>query len=266
MGHEVDALVAASAGLRLGEELTEYLRDEGERKVYDQPAAFTAFVRGGGNVELYERLSDVLAAGYDATKPDALLDVGCGDGLAVVPALDRAQHAPLRVDLVEPSEALLKDAKKGVPGAQAWQLTAQEFFARDDEQRWDAAQATFSLQSVVPEDRPSVLKAFRERATRLTIAEFDVPVYVEGTPEHLVSMVKRYERGITEYGADASLVAQGFLLPVLLGQITPSVARTNWEQPAAKWVEQLEAAGFTDVSVEPLVDYWWAPAVVIKAA
>lgn len=53
---------------------------------------------------------------------------------------------------------------------------------------------------------------------------------------------------------------------MLLGQITPSVARTNWEQPAAKWAEQLADAGYDTVEIEPLADYWWAPAVLIKAS
>jgi hypothetical protein len=59
--------------------------DETGRDVYDQPAAFTAFVRGGGNVVLYERLSARLADGYDKTQLATLLDIGCGDGLALVP-------------------------------------------------------------------------------------------------------------------------------------------------------------------------------------
>src|ERR1700738_5146124 len=84
--------------------------DETGRDVYDQPAAFTAFVRGGGNVVLYERLSARLADGYDKTQPETLLDIGCGDGLALVPALESAGHLPARLDLVEPSVALLDAA------------------------------------------------------------------------------------------------------------------------------------------------------------
>ena len=79
------------------------------------------------------------------------------------------------------------------------------------------------------------------------------------------SLVTRYERGIAEYGDDAQLVARGFLLPVLLGQGDPRVSRTNWEQPAVKWAGQLVEAGFTDIDIEPLADYWWAPAVLINA-
>ena len=242
--------------------LTKYGADSGP--VYDTPAAFTAFVRGGGNVVLYQRLSEKLAAGYDKTKPGSLLDIGCGDGLALVPALESATHRPARIDLVEPSAALLDAAKRQLPDAHAHQLTAQEFFPQD--RHWDRAQATFSLQSVLLADRLDVLKSLRQHADVLTIAEFDVPVFTEGTPEHLRSLVSRYERGIAEYGDNARLVAQGFLLPVLLDQVDPEIERTNWEQPAAKWAEQLTEAGFTSVDVEPLADYWWAPAVLITAS
>ncbi|MGW4521290.1 hypothetical protein [Amycolatopsis sp. NPDC004378] len=109
-----------------------------------------------------------------------------------------------------------------------------------------------------------MLRALQPRTGTLVLAEFDVPEFTEGSPEHLRSLVARYERGVAEYGADASLVAQGFLLPVLLG-IVSGEERTNWEQPAEAWAEQLKTAGFTEVGVEPLADYWWAPAVLVTA-
>ncbi|WP_199443597.1 class I SAM-dependent methyltransferase [Umezawaea beigongshangensis] len=256
---------ARSAGTLLGDELVAHWRSAGEGRVYDQPEAFLRFVRGGGNVELYSRLSDALARGWDATRPESLLDVGCGDGLALVPALERAAHVPQRIDLVEPSRTMLDAARAAVPGARAWNERVQSFLARSAEPRWDAAQATFSLHTFEPRERTSVLRGLRERVTRLSVAEFDVPEFAEGTPEHLDSLATRYERGVAEYGRDASLVARGFLLPVLLGQISPNAARETWEQPVAAWAAQLADAGFSDVGVEPLADYWWAPAVLITA-
>ncbi|WP_410667111.1 class I SAM-dependent methyltransferase [Amycolatopsis sp. cmx-4-68] len=258
------AELARRAGSPLAAELRIFLAGEGAAPVYDRPAAFTAFIRGGGNVELYRRLSDELAARYDTAKPQSLLDLGCGDGLAVVPALERATHVPGRIDLVEPSAALLEDVRERVPAAQCWQATAQEFLARDD-LGWDFTQSTFALQSIEPEQRAEVLRALQPRTGTLVLAEFDVPEFEEGSPEHLRSLVERYERGVAEYGEDASLVAQGFLLPVLLG-IVSGQARTNWEHPAATWAEQLRTAGFAEVDVEPLADYWWSPAVLITAS
>ncbi|MCR6489547.1 methyltransferase domain-containing protein [Amycolatopsis sp. OK19-0408] len=254
---------AGRAGSTLADELRTYLTGDGSGSVYDQPSAFTAFIRGGGNVELYRALSAALATRYDTTKPESLLDLGCGDGLAVVPALEQASHTPARIDLVEPSAALLDGVHERVPSAQCWQSTAQDFLARDD-LGWDFVQSTFALQSIEPEQRAEVLRALQPRAGTLVLAEFDVPEHDEGSPEHLRSLVERYERGVAEYGEDASLVAQGFLLPVLLG-IVSGHERTNWEQPAAAWAEQLKTAGFTDVGVEPLADYWWSPAVLITA-
>ena len=61
------------------------------------------------------------------------------------------------------------------------------------------------------------------------------------------------------------LVAQGFLMPVLLGQLSPDTERTNWEHPVEEWRSQVEAAGFTDVNTRPLADYWSAPAFVLTA-
>lgn len=257
------ARAGEAAGSTLGAELATYLSGAGSAPVYDQPSAFTAFIRGGGNVELYRRLSAELAARYDATSPESLLDLGCGDGLAVVPALAQAAHTPSRIDLVEPSAALLDTVRERVPEAQCWQATAEEFLARDD-LGWDFAQSTFALQSIPPEVRADVLRTLQLRTGRLVLAEFDVPEFTEGSPEHLRSLVARYERGIAEYGEDAPLVAQGFLLPILLG-IVSGDQRTNWEHPAATWADDLRTAGFTDVTIEPLADYWWSPAVLITA-
>jgi SAM-dependent methyltransferase len=269
-GNQAAAVAAArrAAGSTLGRELIEQWEGVVGQGVYHQPAAFTAFVRGGGNVKLYTRLSDELARLYDELEPAELVDVGCGDGLALAPALERAAWAPGRIDLVEPSAALLEAASTRLTGrnAHAWELTAQQFFAEVGDRRWPLAQATFSLQSVPPEDRAGVLRALREHADKVVIVEFDVPEYVEPSIDHVRSLVTRYERGIAEYGEDAHLVAQGFLLPVLLGQVVPDGVRTNWEKPAATWAEQLSAAGFADVVVTPLADYWWSPAVLITAS
>ena len=59
-------------------------------------------------------------------------------------------------------------------------------------------------------------------------------------------------------------MADGFLLPVLLGQLDAERPRQTWEQPAARWCDQLRAAGWDDPVVEPVAPYWWAPAVAIS--
>ncbi|KFU75565.1 hypothetical protein SAMN04489729_4981 [Amycolatopsis lurida] len=259
--------LAERAGSTLGRELHRYLTEGGGGGVYDQPAAFTAFIRGGGNVKLYRQLSTMLARRYGSV--GSLLDLGCGDGLAVVPALEQADRQPGRIDLVEPSRALLAETRKqldGTHGLHTWDATAQEFLARDDDRQWQLTQSTFALQSIPTGERTEVLRALRPRTSCLVLAEFDVPEYDEGSPEYLLSLVTRYERGISEYGKEASLVAQGFLLPILLGLVKPGADRTNWEQPATDWASQLKEAGFTGIRIEPLADYWWSPAVLITAS
>nr|WP_236808382.1 class I SAM-dependent methyltransferase [Amycolatopsis albispora] len=255
---------AAKSGARLGAELSRHLGSASDGHVYDQPAAFTAFIRGGGNVNLYAQLARRLAGLYNERRPASLLDLGCGDGLALVPALEKAAHRPSRIDLVEPSAALLEVAAQRVDGANARQTTAQEFLA-ETELSWDLVQSTFALQSLEPGDRQEVFHTLRERTGELVLAEFDVPDVTEHSPEHLASLVERYERGVAEYGQDGDLVAQGFLMPMLLGLVAPGGVRNNWEQPADDWRGQLTAAGFAEVEVTPLADYWWSPAVLIRA-
>ncbi|RRO20527.1 hypothetical protein EIL87_01140 [Saccharopolyspora rhizosphaerae] len=101
---------------------------EDARDVYDSPAAFRAFIRGGGNVGLYEAVSQALREVYRRDRPASVLDLGVGDGLALVPAL--AEHRP-RVGVVEPSAALLSEAEAGLAELgvdhRAWQVSAQEF-------------------------------------------------------------------------------------------------------------------------------------------
>lgn len=55
-------------------------------------------------------------------------------------------------------------------------------------------------------------------------------------------------------------------MPVLAGQVAPGRPRLTWEAPAAWGAEALCEAGFAGVAVEPLLDYWWAPAVLVTGS
>ena len=156
--------------------------------------------------------------------------------------------------------------QRGLP-CESFSGTIQQFMARvEPGRRWDIAQATFSLQSVPPADRGAVLRWLRGAADRVLIAEFDVPRFPSMfAPEHFHYVVQRYERGLAEYADDAGFVAQGFLIPVMCGYFDPSVARTNYEQPASEWMAELRAAGFRNVNCRELNDYWWATAVLLDA-
>jgi hypothetical protein len=97
------------------------------------------------------------------------------------------------------------------------------------------------------------------------VVEFDVPEAAAGSPEHLEFLVRTYEQGLAEYGEQRELVAQGFLMPVLTGQLRPGAVRATFEQPADAWAEQVRKAGYTDVVVTVLYDYWSSPAFLLTA-
>jgi len=266
------AAAGAGGGSLLGSALAAYLAGDHGGAVYDQPAAFAAFIRGGGNVPLYGAVAGALAGVYAAEQPARLLDVGCGDGTALIPALSRSSHVPAHVDLVEPSAALLEAAVTGIRAAgipaavRTWPGTIQEFLAElPDEASWAVVQSTFALHALPPGERSAVLAALCPHVGVLAIAEFSVPELLPGSTEHLRFLAETYERGLAEYDADRDLVAQGFLMPVLAGQLAPGAERATWEQPSWAWQRQLEQAGYTGAAVRPLCDYWSSPAFLLTA-
>ncbi|MEU6149142.1 class I SAM-dependent methyltransferase [Actinosynnema sp. NPDC047251] len=252
---------AARVGSPLGTALAEYLGSDADGTVYDRPAAFQAFIDGGGNVGLYEAVSGALTALYDRVRPGALLDVGCGDGRALVPAL--AGHRP-RVTVVEPSTALLRTAVERLPDGlvvDARNTGVEEFVTGPG--RHDVAQSTFALHALPHDVRDAVLAALAPHVGTLAVVEFDVP---DLSPQRrLEFLAETYERGLAKYDDDRDLVAQGFLMPVLTGQLLPGAVRSTWEQPAAAWVAQVTRAGFADVEITPLFDYWSSPAFLLTA-
>jgi tRNA1(Val) A37 N6-methylase TrmN6 len=78
------------------------------------------------------RSPKLLAASNTAQQPARLLDIGYGDGTALIPALSRSTHIPAYIDLIEPSAALLKAA---VTGLRAARIPAA-FEATDHWQAW----------------------------------------------------------------------------------------------------------------------------------
>lgn len=76
----------------------------GPKNVYCDDRGFAAFIRGGGNVPLYQKTSAALHSIYQEYETFSLLDIGVGDGMALLPALtDNIHH----LDLLEPSEVML---------------------------------------------------------------------------------------------------------------------------------------------------------------
>lgn len=239
----------------------------GKPNVYVSGAAFAAFIGGGGNVPLYAATSAALRAEYGQHERLDVLDIGAGNGHALLPALT-ANIA--RLGVVEPSAALLAELRQRLEAAgrtcAAFAGTAQEFAAQDGG-GWTVIQATYSLHSIPPEQRPGLLRRLRDLGQRLLIVEFDVPEFAAMyDPARVRDILGRYRRGLAEYAGDGGLVAQGFLMPVLLGYFDQTAARTTYEQPIAAWAEQVRAAGFAAVEVRPLYDYWWAPACLVAGS
>ncbi|GLY15398.1 hypothetical protein Kisp01_24130 [Kineosporia sp. NBRC 101677] len=264
------AVVAAQGGSLLGPALTRYLESGAQGGVYATPAGFEAFISGGGNLPLYEKTSAALAGLYEQHRPDSLVDIGCGNGRALLPALQQSSHRPARLDLVEPSAALLEQVLPQVPAAVEVHTHPSSLQAAlaDLPQgvRWSLAESTFALHTLPPDERSEALARLRTRVGRLAIVEFDVPDEVPGGPEQLARLARTYEQGLAEYAHDAEqfdLVAQGFLMPVLVGQLSPGAPRVTWEQSSGRWQEQVSAAGFRDVQVRALYDYWSAPAFLL---
>ncbi|MBM7846751.1 class I SAM-dependent methyltransferase [Herpetosiphon giganteus] len=240
---------------------------QGKHNVYVSGDAFAAFIGGGGNVPLYAATSAALRAAYSEYERLDVLDIGTGNGHALLPALTPTIN---RLGVVEPSAALLAELHARLDGSgrsrEAFAGTAQEF-AHHDNGGWTIIQATYSLHSIPPDERPGLLRRLRDLGQRLLIVEFDVPEFAAMyDPARVRDIVGRYQRGLAEYTDDGGLVAQGFLMPVLLGYFDQTAARTTYEQPIAAWADLVRAAGFTAVEVRPLYDYWWATACLVTGS
>ena len=73
------------------------------------------------------------------------------------------------------------------------------------------------------------------------------------TPERVRYIVDRYQQGLAEYDNGDSLVAQGFLMPVMFGYFDQSAARTNYEQPIQKWIDEMDVANIEVVVATRLI-------------
>jgi hypothetical protein len=181
-----------------------------------------------------------------------VLDLGCGDGAALVRALAHAQARPARLDLVEPSAPLLDAAVRALSAlgqpSTPHAVTAQDFTAAlQPAQRWDVAESTFALHALPYDERTAVLSRLHAHVDELVVVEFDVPDHDPDSDERLAFLADSYEQGLAEYTEDRDLVASGFLMPVLVGQLAPGAARVTYEQPSAAWEEQLRSCGYSDV-------------------
>ena len=129
-----------------------------------QPDAFAAFVDGGTNPALYRATATALGAGR--ARPQSVLDIGTGDGRALVAFLDELGARPARIDAVEPAPDLAarltaRLADRGLAG-RLHPTTLQRFSADlAADARWQVGVATFSLHTLAPDERRPCLGAPR---------------------------------------------------------------------------------------------------------
>ncbi len=267
----VDQASAAYPDALLPGELGRYLRSAASGEVYVDPLGFEQFIGGGNNPELYRLTIAILADRHAVNRPASAVDLGCGDGRVTASVFADGIH---QVDLVEPSDALLSSAVTAVRSAlgssgqaevQGHNTTATSFFAGlDARRRWDSVQSTFAMHTLLPVDRASVLRSIASHADRFLMVDFDVPDFADRSVDHARYAAERYEVGLHEYPGN-DVVSQCFLMPVLVGQFDPTQTRHTFEQPADEWTRLASEAGFTDVRITPVFDYWWAPAFLLEA-
>ena len=82
---------------------------------YDQPRAFEIFIRAGGNPPLYTAVSGALARLYEQLGVRCLLDIGVGDGMALLPALGQTRRAPRTVESTIPAGSDISRAVQTCP-------------------------------------------------------------------------------------------------------------------------------------------------------
>ncbi|MGX5732350.1 class I SAM-dependent methyltransferase [Pseudoxanthomonas beigongshangi] len=264
----LDWLARAEArGSRMAAALRRHFSETGPTSAYDAHEAFQAFIRGGDNVPLYRAVSQAMTERYCRPPMQRLLDIGTGDGMALLPALSATASKPSRIDVVEPQAGLRTALEPGCRAAApdsepvVHGTTLQAFVrALTPADHWDLAQSSFALQSLPPTERVEALRALRPHVETLVLVEFDVPAFAHGSDAYFHSIARRYERCLAQYGDDADLIARGFLAPMLAGQLRRDAAPSNWEQPIADWQRELERAGYRLRESRPLYDYSWSPA------
>jgi hypothetical protein len=286
-GGDLDAAVAAAQSIAAEGELYAQaarwlakVAQDGETGAYLDADAFAAFIRGGGNVALYNAVESFVAAAWDDYRPASILDIGPGDGKVIAGALRRTHLQPgATFDLVEPAVNLLPKAvdqiNQHAPQVEirSFNGTIQSFMAEvPATARWDLCQATWSMQNLSPTERTPLFPWLGEHCATLLVAEFDVQTetYPLLSPQRIRLIHDKYVAGIAEYTGkmDPALeerVKQGFLMPILFGYFRSGGGRSTCEQTIGQWMDDIKSGGFRDVQRKLIYPYWWADAYLLIA-
>jgi SAM-dependent methyltransferase len=233
---------------------------------YTEPAAFREFIESGDNPALYGAVIDALRDLHGSLGAEVVLDIGCGDGRVTAATLSESCRG---VDLVEPSAELIEDASRRLADlgthleVRGHRVDALGFFdgLATDEQTWDLVQSTFALHTMPHHERVELLAHLRTRTAAVALVEFDVPPLEDSTETRSSHLAERYAEALEVYGEHPRVV-DGFLMPVLIGQVLPGARRHTFEAPIGRWCDDLEAAGFS-VTSRALFDHWWATAHLV---
>jgi SAM-dependent methyltransferase len=250
----------------LAASLAAHLRREGDVDVYADGRAFRAFVDSGANRVLYAGTIDALAALHAERRPATVVDLGAGDGRVAVPLA--AARPGVAWTLVDRSADQLGEAQAALAaaGVPATVVEADLLaFARGlADASVDGVQGTFAVHNLDADGRRALFAELRRAARWVAVVEFDVPDSASDPDAWLAFLADRYRVALREHAAEP-LVVEGFLMPVLVGQLAPGRPRVTWEQPIDAWMQELRAAGFTRVERRPAAPFWWAQAWLVVA-
>ena len=252
-------------------ELDKYLaqkKSSGRDAIYVTPNGFNRFIRGGGNIELYENLIQLLRRLNAQNNGLKLLDIGAGDGRALLPSLTANVDS---VDIIEPSKQMLSGLCAALDERQinyrSFNDPLQEF-VREERERWDIIQATYSIHTIPIEERKTMLEWICRHGKTFVFTEFDIPEFASPCkPDSFRYYFEKYETGISEYeeGEERDVVAQEFLIPVLLGNLHKDDNRVTFEQTMDYWKSDLKSVGFQNIELTLISSYWWADSYFVKA-